>query len=338
MTLKLRNDQRGFVMSGIALLLVLPAMLLASSCLRIIETGGETTSLQALSDKVSYTGHDIERMIEYMSNNRLPINDNTLNELAENYRAVTGLLVNLSLKLPELSVDDNTIALYHFNEGSGNTAHDSTGRNDGTIIGATWVTGKFGTWLHFSDSQYVTVPDSPSLSPSGGLEELTVEYWIYPIQLPVESLGNYPKPTNKAVASPESWFTAICRNNEDDDFDYCAWVGSEGGVSLGWLRNAAPIGQWTHLAMTYDGHALTWYVNGENRKSVVNDFGNIVNNTGSLYIGCYWANGEFRMDELRIENRALTASEIQTDYHNDVSVDVKDPRDVARFSENIVLT
>ncbi len=82
-------------MSGIALLLVLPAMLLAASCLRIIETGGETTSLQALSDKVSYTGHDIERMIKYMSNNRLPINDNTLKQLAENYRAATGLLVDI---------------------------------------------------------------------------------------------------------------------------------------------------------------------------------------------------------------------------------------------------
>lgn len=93
--MKLRDEQRGFVLSGIALLLVLPAMLLAASCLRIVEAGGEAASLQTLSDKVSYTGHDIERMIGYMSRNRLPINDDTLRELAENYRAATGLLVDI---------------------------------------------------------------------------------------------------------------------------------------------------------------------------------------------------------------------------------------------------
>jgi hypothetical protein len=91
----LRNDQRGFVLSGLALLLVLPAMLLAASCLKTIEVGGEATSLQTLSDKVSYTGYDIERMIKYMTNKKIPIDNSTLNSLAENYRAVTGLLVDI---------------------------------------------------------------------------------------------------------------------------------------------------------------------------------------------------------------------------------------------------
>lgn len=91
----LHRDQRGFVLSGIALLLVLPAMLLSASLLTIAGTGGEATSLQALSDKVVYTGHDIERIIGYMSRNGLPINDNTLKELADNYQAATGLLVEV---------------------------------------------------------------------------------------------------------------------------------------------------------------------------------------------------------------------------------------------------
>lgn len=94
-----RKDQRGFVLSGIALLLVLPAMLLAASLLRIAETGGEVASLQALSDKVSYTGHDIERVIKNMwEENRLSgINVNAkFLELVENYRAATGLLIDLT--------------------------------------------------------------------------------------------------------------------------------------------------------------------------------------------------------------------------------------------------
>jgi len=93
--MRLRQEQRGFVLSGVALLLVLPAMLLAASLLRVVEIRGETTSLQALADKVTYTGHDIERMIKYMNDKGLPINSETLGYLADNYRASTGLLVDL---------------------------------------------------------------------------------------------------------------------------------------------------------------------------------------------------------------------------------------------------
>jgi len=69
------------------------------------ETGGEAVSLQALGDKVNYAGHDIERMINYMQDKKLPIDNTTLNELAENYRAATGLLVSLSLNNNVVNVD-----------------------------------------------------------------------------------------------------------------------------------------------------------------------------------------------------------------------------------------
>ena len=91
----LHHDQRGFVLSGIALLLVLPAMLLAASFLAIAGAGGEAVSLQSLSDKVVYTGHDIERLINYMEDSGLPIDNTTLSALAENYSVATGLLVDI---------------------------------------------------------------------------------------------------------------------------------------------------------------------------------------------------------------------------------------------------
>lgn len=91
----LTRDQRGFVLSGIALLLALPAMLLAASFLAMVGAGGEAVSLQSLSDKVFYTGHDIERLINYMGDSGLPIDNTTLSALAENYSAATGLLVDI---------------------------------------------------------------------------------------------------------------------------------------------------------------------------------------------------------------------------------------------------
>ena len=91
----LTRDQRGFILSGIALLLALPAMLLAASFLAMAGAGGEAVSLQSLSDKVFYTAHDIERLISYMENNEFPIDNTTLSSLAETYSATTGLLVDI---------------------------------------------------------------------------------------------------------------------------------------------------------------------------------------------------------------------------------------------------
>ncbi|MDI6884101.1 MAG: hypothetical protein QMD00_03030 [Hadesarchaea archaeon] len=100
--MKLRSDRRGFVLSGAALLLVLPAMMLAASCLSIIGEGEEATSLQTLSDKVIYTAHDIKRVITYMINNKIPTDASTLGALAENYRAATGLLVDITAEIPQI--------------------------------------------------------------------------------------------------------------------------------------------------------------------------------------------------------------------------------------------
>lgn len=93
--MRLLRDNRGFVLSGLALLLVLPAMLLVASYFKVVETGGEATAVQIIADKVTYTGKDIERVIRYTSNNYLPIDNTTLRELAENYQAATGLLVDV---------------------------------------------------------------------------------------------------------------------------------------------------------------------------------------------------------------------------------------------------
>jgi hypothetical protein len=51
-------------------------------------------------------------------------------------------------------VDKYTEALYHFDENTGSTAFDATtNNNDGTITGADWVQGFFGSSLNFSSSE-----------------------------------------------------------------------------------------------------------------------------------------------------------------------------------------
>ena len=108
--------------------------------------------------------------------------DNALNGPAfelENGRLIPGLVRGMGV------VDGNTIALWHFDEGSGTKVNDSSSNNKhGTMNNmnsADWVNGINGTALDFDGTNdYVKVPWSSVLNPSA----ITVEAWIYPHTLP----------------------------------------------------------------------------------------------------------------------------------------------------------
>lgn len=63
-------------------------------------------------------------------------------------------------------------AWYPFDEGTGIIAGDSSGNNrHGTILGATWTTGKTGGALHFDGKGYVTIPRM-------NYDEISVSAWF----------------------------------------------------------------------------------------------------------------------------------------------------------------
>ena len=75
---------------------------------------------------------------------------------------------------------DNIMGMWLFNEGSGNTAQDSSGnKNDGKINGGVkWVDGKFGKALEFDGTDgWVEVPHANSLGFSKGTSfSITLHY------------------------------------------------------------------------------------------------------------------------------------------------------------------
>lgn len=100
--MSLDRDQRGVVLSGLALLLILPTMLLSASYLAIIKTGGEAVSLQTVADKVHNAGLNVENTIEWMWVSRgLPVDNFTLLRLEDACENTTGLMVDISI------VEDN---------------------------------------------------------------------------------------------------------------------------------------------------------------------------------------------------------------------------------------
>jgi hypothetical protein len=89
------------------------------------------------------------------------------------------------------------------------------------------------------------------------------------------------------------------------------------------FNDVIPVKRWTHIAFVYN---TTWsprekvYVNGT-QKTVSNAWkdtagNNIKSSTENLFIGCEHGSQNFfkgRIDEVRIENRALTPSEVEQD-------------------------
>ena len=72
------------------------------------------------------------------------------------------------------------VAAYNFEEASGSTVVDASGKgNTGTISGASRITqGRFGKALSFDGvDDWVTVNDAPSLDLTTGM---TLEAWVYP--------------------------------------------------------------------------------------------------------------------------------------------------------------
>jgi hypothetical protein len=122
----------------------------------------------------------------------------------------------------------------------------------GLVLPATAAAQPFGTYVSFSGSGdpaagngYLAVPDSPALNPGAAI---TLEGWVN-------------------LATP----FAGCRSLIGKDMTQGYWLGVCGstlnasfrGSGSGQAAGTVPPGQWTHVAVTYDGQTQSHYINGE---------------------------------------------------------------------------
>ncbi len=88
--------EKGMVLSGIALLLVLPALLLSATFLTTVEIGGETTAIQGISDKIDFKAFDIKRTLRYRQVHGDRLDREAINKLEESYEK-SAILGNIEI-------------------------------------------------------------------------------------------------------------------------------------------------------------------------------------------------------------------------------------------------
>ncbi|MGZ8941497.1 MAG: LamG-like jellyroll fold domain-containing protein, partial [Methylobacter sp.] len=201
------------------------------------------------------------------------------------------------------STSSGLVAAYGFEETSGSTVVDATGNgNNGTIKEAVQISnGKYGKALKFDGvNDWVTVNNSSSLALS---TSMTLEAWVYPESI---TTGNTVILKEKSGGAVYNLYAS-----EDNDGPVSSFSNNNNYYIIE-DSNPLPLNQWSHLVSTYDGQYQRLYVNGAEVASR-SQTGTIEQSTGVLRIGGNSVWGEFfkgYIDEVRIYNRALTATEI----------------------------
>jgi len=214
------------------------------------------------------------------------------------------LLAGALVPSPALATS-GPIAAYSFDEGTGTTVNDSAGNHDGTITGADWVGGKFGTALDFDSSarDLVTVADANELDLTSAF---TLEAWVRP------ETSEYWAPVVTKEASPDVSYQLYAAGQTKEPEGYVTdRASSYYGVTA---AEELPIRKWSHIALTSDGRDLRIYVDGDLIETASAVSAQV--SAGDLLIGAASVNNEYfngLIDEVRIYDRALIGPEIAID-------------------------
>ncbi len=201
-------------------------------------------------------------------------------------------------------------AAYSFDDGAGIATADLTGNgNTGALLGASWVAGRYGSALSFSGTG-----DRVDLPPLGTFyrSAFTLEAWVrkQTAKVDVAVVGSWAGGQN---GGPMIWVDHVT--------GHYRLTLNAGALSTYLDSGVSPaVGQWQHVAATFDGATARFYVNGVPAASM--PFAGNVGDTNTWRVGAYGATptGFFDglIDEVRIYDRALSASELQDDMSTPV--------------------
>jgi Concanavalin A-like lectin/glucanases superfamily len=205
------------------------------------------------------------------------------------------------------------VGLWHFDEGSGTVAVDSSGlANDGTLVGgAGWTAqGRFGAALSLQGTaSSVQVPGKPSLEPTAAV---SVGAWVKRTGSP----GTFRYVVAKGAAGCIAASYALYSGPSGGLFFYVSHAAGQYTLSPD-AGTRAWDGNWHFVMGTYDGASVRLYVDGQQIGTGTPDTGAIaysLPNSNDLFIGdypgCTAHNYNGLIDDASVWSRALSSTEV----------------------------
>jgi hypothetical protein len=149
------------------------------------------------------------------------------------------------------------VAYWKFDEYEGSTASDSAGENNGTVHGAEWMAGLFGSALSFDGKDdYAEVPDDASLRfmQSSGF---TISFWAKPVSQGHIVCKMRGQGQRGQFSYQMHWVSA------NSEFRFAAASSWKGAVVAKSGYNSAPAGSWYHVTGVYADRDMKIYLNGQ---------------------------------------------------------------------------
>ncbi len=213
-------------------------------------------------------------------------------------------------------LSNEPITHWKLDEGSGTTAYDSAGDNDGTLINnPTWTTGQVGGALSFDGlDDYVDVAHSSDFDIE---TSFSVELWFkaHPTQLSPDGLFGVIDKSHRSTGRPPYWSGWVMQGHVDFGW---LWFGIGNGADFSGVETNTSVldDVWHHIIGVFDGSNVKVYLDAVLQGST-SFSGTPVNNTDPLHIGrTRWQGRNFNglIDGVRIYDQALSAAKIQQLY------------------------
>jgi len=143
---------------------------------------------------------------------------------------------------------DGLIAQWQFDEGSGTTAGDSAGDNDGAVNGAEWVIGQIGGALSFDGvDDYVSIPDADVFDFNDG--DVSIGMWFMTSEYADQSLMKFRDYDDGPILEV---YTSTVYGN----------LGSRaepGGAIVAYNAGRVDDGDWHHVAVSLENGTTAGY-------------------------------------------------------------------------------
>ncbi len=220
-----------------------------------------------------------------------------------------GIILNINAQIPT----NGLVAYWPFN---GNANDESGNGNNGTVLGATLTTDRFGhqnsAYNFDGTTNYITVANSASIKVTNSV---SISAWV-------KNTGE----TDLSVVLAKGNYGSLWDYGLANCWSYTAYYDYNSPFVINEYRNRNDkFNQWHHLAVTVDeinGNKLKLFFDGQEMLGTLRDWSNTTSTddwirptNGALYIGSNTA-GFFKgdIDDIRIYNRVLDSTEISNIY------------------------